>query len=52
MLSRGNNHETMLTTVDTRTFQAETAIVVSALPCRHSFDEKPRPGALAGRCAR
>jgi hypothetical protein len=50
-LRGGNNHETMLITVNTETFLAEAA----ALPCGQSFDSKRRPGharALAGRCAR
>ena len=47
--------ETMLTTLNTPTFQAEATSVASALPCRHNFDEKRQPGyvlALAGRYAR
>jgi hypothetical protein len=53
-VQRGNSHETMLMTVNTKTFLAEAANAASASPCRHSFDEKRRPGyalALAGRCA-
>jgi hypothetical protein len=44
----------MLITVNTRTLLAEATTAVSALPCRHSFDEKRQSGdgpALAGRCA-
>jgi hypothetical protein len=47
--------ETMLTTLNTRTFLAEATSVASGLPCWHSFDEKRQPGyvlALAGRYAR
>lgn len=50
-LRDGNNHQTMLITVNTETFLAEAA----SLPCGQSFDWKRRPGhvrALAGRCAR
>jgi hypothetical protein len=45
----------MLITVNTQTFLTEAATAASVLPCRHSFDEKRRPGyalALAGRYAR
>jgi hypothetical protein len=55
MVRRGNRHETMLITVNTKTFLAEAATAASVLPCWHSFDEKRQPGyvlALAGRCAR
>jgi hypothetical protein len=55
MVRRGNSHETMLMTVNNKTFLAEAATAASALPCWHSFDEKRRLGyalALAGRCAR
>jgi hypothetical protein len=55
MLRRGTSHETMLITVNTRTFLAEAATAASVLPRWHSFDEKRQPGyvlALAGRCAR
>jgi hypothetical protein len=54
MLGRGNSHETMLITVNTRTFLAEAAPAVSVLPCWHSSDTKRQPGnvpALAGRFA-
>jgi hypothetical protein len=54
MLRRGNSHETMLITVNTRTFLAEAATAVSVLPCWHSSDTKRQPGnvlALAGRSA-
>jgi hypothetical protein len=47
--------ETMLTTLNTRTFLAEAASVASLVPCWHSFDEKRQSGyvlALAGRYAR
>ena len=47
--------ETMLTTLNIPTFLAEATSVAAVLPCRHSFDEKRRPGyvlALAGRYAR
>jgi len=50
-LRGGNNHQTMLITVNTQTFLAEAA----SLPCGQSFDSKRRHGsvrALAGRCAR
>jgi hypothetical protein len=46
--------ETMLITVNTRTFLAEAAPDASSWPCRHSVDAKRQPGyvlALAGRCA-
>jgi hypothetical protein len=55
MLRLGNSHETMLNTVNTRTFLSEAATAASESPCWHSFDEKRRPGyvlALAGRYAR
>jgi hypothetical protein len=45
----------MLMTVNTQTFLAKAATAESALPWRHSFDERRRPGyvlALAGRYAR
>jgi hypothetical protein len=47
--------QTMLTTLNTQTFLAEAASAASVSPCRHSFDERRRPGyvlALAGRYAR
>jgi hypothetical protein len=47
--------ETMLTTFNTPTFNAEATPVASLEPCWHSFDEKRQPGyvlALAGRYAR
>jgi hypothetical protein len=49
------NTETMLITLNTRTFLAEATSVASLGPCWHSFDEKRQPGyvlALAGRYAR
>ena len=55
MVASGNTTETMLTTANTQSFLAEAATAASVLPCRHSFDEKRRPGyvlALAARCAR
>ena len=55
ILRRSNNRETMLITVNTKTFLAEAATAASVLPCWHSFDEKRQSGyvlALAGRCAR
>jgi hypothetical protein len=54
ILGRGKSHQTMLITVNTRTFLAEAVVAASSLPCRHSFDEKRQPGyvlALAGRHA-
>jgi hypothetical protein len=47
--------DTMLINLDTPMFLAEAASVAQALPCRHSFDAKRRPGyvvALAARHAR
>ena len=55
ILRHGNRQETMLITVNIRTFHAEAATVASVPPCWHSFDEKRQPDyvlALAGRCAR
>jgi hypothetical protein len=54
MLRRGNYHEMMLITVDTRKFNAEAATAASVLPCWHSLETRLQPGyvsALAGRCA-
>ena len=47
--------KTMLTTLNTPTFDAKATSVASLEPCWHSFDEKRQPGyvlALAGRYAR
>jgi len=45
----------MLIKLNTPMFLAEATSVASVAPCRHSFDEKRRPGyvrALVGRRAR
>jgi hypothetical protein len=55
MLRRGNSHETMLITMNTRQFLPEATSVATDSPCWHSFDAKRRPGyvlALAGGHAR
>ena len=54
MVFRGTTIETMLITVNTQQFLAETAIAGSGLPCWHSFDSKRPAGnvlTLAGRYA-
>jgi hypothetical protein len=55
MLRSATTTDMMLINIDTRMFLAEAASAAQALPCRHSFDAKRRPGyviALAVRHAR
>ena len=45
----------MQNTPNIKLFLSEATLVASAMPCRHSFDAKRRPGyvlALAGRSVR
>jgi hypothetical protein len=55
ILRPGNNHETMLKTLNTQAFLAEAMSALAVAPCWHSRDKRNQSGygrALAGRCAR